>query len=98
MDLARGSGEITGLVSPVIAGGLPAPRFDQLFLLARSQGRKQPQEWAAYCWQVLVSQAQRVVKEGKPLMTPEENLQELTALAREFAEKRLPILRAAEIA
>ena len=47
---------------------------------------------------MLASQAQRVVKEGKPLLNAEENLQELTALAREFAEKRLPILRAAEIA
>jgi hypothetical protein len=74
------------------------PRFQQLFLLARAQGRKQPQEWASFCWQIVSAQGQRLIKDGKPLQGLEENVAELTEQAKEFAEKRLPILRALEIA
>jgi SAM-dependent methyltransferase len=98
MDLARGSAEVTALVSPLTAGGVTAPRFHQMFLLARAQGRKQPEEWASYAWQVLAALGQRVVKDGKQLESVEENLGELNHLARSFAEKRLPILRALEVA
>jgi hypothetical protein len=97
MDLARGSGEITGLVSPVTGGGVSASRFQQLFLLARSQGKK-PEEWVDYCWQLLSALGQRVVKDGKRLETAEENRAELAEQAQLFAEKRLPILKALEIA
>jgi hypothetical protein len=36
-------------------------------------------------------------KEGKPIPTPEENMAELTLQAQEFAEKRLPLLKALQI-
>jgi hypothetical protein len=98
MDLARGTSEITGLASPVTGGGVGVSRFNQLFLLARTQGRKQPEEWAHYTWQMLAGQGQRVIKDGKQLMTADENLAELTAQARAFAEKSLPVLKALEIA
>ena len=71
---------------------------EQLFLLAMSQGKKQPAEWAQRAWQVLASQGQKLVKDGKALATPEENLAELTSQAHAFAEKQLPILRALQIA
>ena len=41
---------------------------------------------------------QRLVKEGRALETPEQNLAELTAQAAELAEKRLPILKALQLA
>ena len=68
------------------------------FLLARSEGRQHPAEWAAFAWSLLADQGQRLLKEGKPLETLEENVAELTAQATLFAEKRLPILRALAIA
>ena len=95
---ARGSSNVNYLASPVTGGGVAVGRFHQLFLLALSQGRKQPAEWAQFVWQVLSSQGQNIVKEGKTLETAEENLTELTAQATSFAEKELPILKALQIA
>ena len=95
---ARGSNDISYLASPVTGGGITVNRFQQLFLLAMSQGKKQPEEWAQLTWQILSAQNQKLVKEGKTLETPEENLAELTTQAATFAEKQLPILKALQIA
>ena len=72
-------------------------RFQQLFLLALSEGKKQPDEWAEFVWQVLNGQGQRIIKEGKTLDTPEENLAELKAQAAAFAEKQLPVLKSLQV-
>ncbi|MFN3706418.1 MAG: methyltransferase regulatory domain-containing protein, partial [Thermoflexales bacterium] len=98
MDKARGSSEINHLASPVTGGGITVDRLQQLFLLARARGKQQPGEWTAFVWQILAAQNQRLLKEGKALETPEENIAELTTRAQEFAEKRLPILKAMQIA
>lgn len=98
MDKARGSNDITYLASPVTGGGVTVSRFQQLFMLAKAQGKKTPEEWAAFTWQILAAQGQKIVREGKPLESAEENLAELTAQASEFAEKRLPVLKALQIA
>ena len=95
---ARGSNEVSYLASPVTGGGTTVGRFEQLFLLALSQGKKQPAEWAQVVWQILQAQGQKLVKEGKTLESAEENLAELTHQADEFAQKRLPILKALQIA
>ncbi|MCX7190393.1 MAG: class I SAM-dependent methyltransferase [Methylotenera sp.] len=97
MNKARGSNEITYLASPVTGGGVAVGRFVQLFLLANSQGKKKPAEWAEYVWQVVSSQGQKLLKEGKTLETPEENLAELLAQANAFSEKQLPIFKALQI-
>jgi hypothetical protein len=39
-----------------------------------------------------------MVKDAKPLETPEENLAELVRDAREFIDHSLPVLRALQIA
>ena len=98
MMKARSSNELNYLASPITGGGITVPRFHQLFLLAKQQGHKQPKDWASYVWSVLALQNQRLLKEGKTLETPEDNLAELTAQATEFAEKRLPILKALQLA
>jgi len=98
INKARGSNDISYLASPVTGGGVNVNRFQQLFLLAMSQGKKQPVEWAQFTWQILAAQGQRLVQEGKPLEAPEENLTELTTQAQTFAEKQLPILKALGIA
>lgn len=96
--LARSSNDVGYLASPVTAGGVAASRFQQMFLLALGQGRKQPAEWAQFAWQILAAQGQNLIKEGKALTTPEENLAELTAQAKAFSEKQLPVLKALQIA
>jgi SAM-dependent methyltransferase len=96
-ERARVRGEIDHLASPVTGGGIAVGRFQQLFLLARSGGSRLPAEWSSFAWQVLAKQGERVIKEGRPLETPEQNLAELTAQANAFAE-RLPVLQALETA
>lgn len=98
IDKARGSSDISYLASPVTGGGVTVGRFQQLFLLAMSQGKKQPAEWAQVVWQILAAQGQKIVKEGKTLESAEENIAELTLQATTFAEKQLPILKALQVA
>lgn len=97
-DLARGSADINYLASPVTGGGVTVSRFFQLYLLARSQGKTHPDEWAAFAWSVLAAAGQRILKDGKPLESADDNLAELTAQANAFAEKMLPILQALQVA
>ncbi|WEJ32924.1 class I SAM-dependent methyltransferase [Devosia sp. SD17-2] len=97
LQRARDNADLQYLASPVTGGGLAVPRFHQLFLLALSEGRKQSEEWAALAWQVLSAQGQRIVKEGKTLDTPEENLAELEAQAAAFAQKQLSVLKGLQV-
>jgi SAM-dependent methyltransferase len=97
IDRARFSAEITFLASPVTGGGIAVNRFQQLFLLAMRNGKKQPQDWASEVWAVLSAQNQRLIKEGKALESAEDNVQELVNQANDFARKRLPILKALEV-
>ena len=95
---ARGCNDIGYLASPVTGGGFTVNRFQQLFLLAITHGKKQPAEWAQFVWQIIAAQGQRLIQEGKTLDTAEENISELTNQATTFAEKQLPILKALQIA
>lgn len=98
LDRARSGGEVAVMASPVTGGGIGVSRFHQLFLLARTQGRKTVEELAQFAWDLLASQNQRTIKDGNMLQTPEENLAELTSQAGEFLDMRLPVFRALEIA
>ena len=97
-DKARGGGELTVLASPVTGGGIMVSRFHQLFLSARLHGHESADELARFAWDLLAAQNQRMVKDSKPLETPEENLAELARDAREFIDQSLPVLRALQIA
>lgn len=89
---ARSSADINFLASPVIGGGIQISRFAQLFLLARKEGLHQPVDWAQFVWEQLAAARQKIIKDGKTLETPEENIAELKEQATEFAENRLAIL------
>ncbi|MBU2091930.1 MAG: class I SAM-dependent methyltransferase [Alphaproteobacteria bacterium] len=89
MEYARYSSDITYLVSPLTGSGVPVDRFVQLMLLARRQNQK---DMAGFVWSVLASQGQRIVKDGKALETPEDNMSELRLREQEFIEKSLPLL------
>jgi SAM-dependent methyltransferase len=95
---ARSGNDITYLASPVTGGGVIVAGFHQLFLLAIQQGKKKPEDWAEFVGQILALQGQKIVKEGKPLETSEDQLAELTTRAHAFAVKQLPILKALQIA
>ena len=95
---ARSSNDVTYLASPVTGGGVNVGRFQQLFLLALEHGKKKPEDWASFVAEILAAQGQKIVKEGKPLETPEEHMAELTTQAHEFSVKQLPIFKALQIA
>jgi SAM-dependent methyltransferase len=94
---ARGSGDISYLASPVTGAGVVVSRFAQLFLAARRQGHVTAEAAARDAWSVLSAQGQKIVKEGKPLGTPEENVAELTAQAELFFARQWPILQALQV-
>ena len=94
---ARSSSDINYLASPVTGGGFWAGRFHQLFILAMQQGKNKPEDWAAFVAQILSSQGQKIVKEGKAIDTEQEQLAELTTQAIDFASKQLPIFKALQI-
>lgn len=96
-ERARLGSEIESLASPVIGGGVTVNRFQQLFMLAQHQGKKTPGEWAQFAWQVLQEQGQKIVKEGKTLESADENVAELTQLARSFLDVRVPVLKALQV-
>ncbi|WP_158873984.1 class I SAM-dependent methyltransferase [Antarcticirhabdus aurantiaca] len=97
-ERARDNADLGFLASPVTGGGIAVDRFAQLFLLSIGAGAKQPRDWADFAWSVLAAQNQRIVKDGKPLDTPEENVAELAARAATFAEKTLPVLKSLQVA
>lgn len=98
MNKARSSGEISYLASPVTGGGVFATRFNQLFLLAISNGRKQPEDWAKFVWDTLQIQGQKLIRDNSPIESPEDNLKELISQAKVFADIQLPVLKALQIA
>ncbi len=63
-----------------------------------SQGKKKPEEWSQFVWQVLSAQGQKLIKDGKMIEADEDNLAELTEQAKGFAQKQLPIFKALAIA
>jgi len=95
---SRSSDDFGYLSTPVTGGAIEISRFDQLFLLALQQGKKRPEEWAASVAQILAAQGQKIIKDGKPFETPQENLDELLKQAHDFSIKKLPILKALQVA
>lgn len=94
---ARGSADISYLASPVTGGGYGVSRFNQLFLLGLTQGKQQAGDLAAFAWQVVSVQGQRLVKDGKTLEGEAENQAELQSQVEQFLTKQLPILKALRI-
>ncbi len=94
MARARVGQDSSVLASPVTGAGLSVSRIDQLFLLARTEGRAEPADAAAWVWDLLASQGQGMIRDGKTLATAKDNLAELQAQAASFNAVRLPVLQA----
>lgn len=93
MNLSRSSSVQSHLASPVIAGGVNISRIEQLFISAYIRGQKSAEGMAAFVWEILNSQDQKLVKEGKALQTDKENVQRLREVGYDFLQKRLKILQ-----
>ena len=93
LDKAKFSNDVGYLASPITGGGINANRFEMLFLHAIAEGATEPKLWAESAWRVLSSQGHRLVNQGVTLESDQENLDELSSKAGEFAEKRLSTFR-----
>lgn len=80
------------LASPVSGGGVALNLVEKLFLLAQRE-RVAAQGWADFVWQKLQAQGRKMLKEGVPLESEEDNLAEIRAQQADFENKRLPVLR-----
>ena len=97
LNIARSSGDSNFLASPVIGGGLESNRIKQLFMLAIKNGKKTPEEWANYAWQILSVQGVKLILDGKTIESDEENLTMLLSQANEFSIKDLALLKSLQI-
>ena len=94
---ARTSNDLLHFASPVTGGGVSVGRFQQLFLAAYKAGRKTPEEFAQFAWEILAAQGQKLLKDGVALETPDENLRELLEQAKTFHDKSLVIMRGLKV-
>jgi len=94
---ARAAAETAYLVSPVTGGGHDVSRFAQLFLAARLEGLGDPVDCARAVWNVIGPQGQRLVSNGKPLVSEQENLEELHRMAADFFSGQFPVLQALDV-
>jgi len=93
-QIAMDSYDISHLASPATGGAIHVPRFNQLFLLSRANGAQRPEQWAAFANGVLTRAGSRLVLKGTPVESEEEQLGELNRVAKEFAQRDMPILSA----
>lgn len=81
------------VASPVTGQGFPLGRFDMQMLQVYVERRGKEDECVNAMWNNLLGLGQRLVKDGKPLATDEDNMTELRARLKEFVAKRVPVLR-----
>jgi len=95
---ARYSDQVETLASPVTGTGIPVTRIQQLFLHSQQLGGKKTSDWTRFAWDALTAQGQRIVKDGKTVETPEDNMKEIQLQADAFQTSRMPLLKALGIA
>ncbi|MEW5420685.1 methyltransferase regulatory domain-containing protein [Amorphus sp. 3PC139-8] len=93
LERAKDSSDLNWLCSPVTGAGIHVSRAFQLFILGLYEGRSETRDLAEYAWNILSSQNQRIVKNGKPIIETADNLVELEERASKFTEELLPILK-----
>ena len=85
---------INFLASPLTGQGISVNRFQQIFLSQYKSGDKTADKLAAAAWKIFARQGQRLIKDGKAIESPEENLAQMKTLAETFLTKQLPIFKA----
>lgn len=96
-EQARHSDAVTAMVSPVTGGAINMNRVDKLFLLGLATGAKDPEALGRFVIDNLALSGARMLKDGKPLDTPQTELDEAVRLANGLGEKMLPLLKSLRI-
>ena len=92
-SLSKYKQEATHVASAKIAGAYGLTRFEQLFLVAIRDNFGSAEELAQFVWDIINKQDQKLIVEGTKLLTEEQNLSELQAMAKKFLEDKLPTLQ-----
>lgn len=85
---------INFLASPLTGCAVMANRLQQIFLSQVMQGHDTADELAAGAWKIFAARGESLITKEKHLDTPQENLNRLNELAREFLTTHLPIFKA----
>lgn len=97
LQQVRGNIDYRYLASPLTGAAVLIDRIDMLFLAARQSQLHSQSEWIDFAWQVLETNKQVLLKDGKTLESVQENLAELEILVRKFVANKLPVLLALKI-
>lgn len=85
--------QLKHMASPVTGGGILTTRSSQLFLQAWKEGARTPEAFAARVWTVFERTRERATKNGKDVLSREDNLQVLGEMAERFLVQILPLYR-----
>ena len=93
-ERARFEETINFLASPLTGLGVGVNRFHQIFLAQYKKGDKTAEKLAATAWKIFSRQGQKILRDGKIIETPEENLAYMKNIAEVFLKNHLPIYKA----
>ena len=82
--------EKKSLASPVVQNGIKVGWLERLLLLCEIRGNENP---LAFVWERMEATNHMLVKNGKTLLTKEENMAELVRVTEAFRNFHLPLLR-----
>lgn len=97
LEQARLGRAYSHLASPLTGGGVALGSIEQMFVASALRGENTIEAWARSAWKTLQGQGQKLVKDDKPLESAEENQAELARVAQQFAQNRMPALRALQV-
>jgi len=89
LERAVAHDRLQALACPAIGGGVTVDRVEQLFIRAWAAGQHPPEA----AWVALEKAGQRLLRDGRLLETPKQNLMELEERWQRFHQRRLPLLR-----
>jgi hypothetical protein len=87
---AEYSSDVNYLAAPLSGNAVGANRFELLFVRALME---QQEDGAAWVWSLLKAQGQKIVVDGNPIESEEDNLAELRKRYQEFQTRRLPVFK-----
>ncbi len=93
LERALSGRQLKHMASPVTGGGILTTRSTQLFLNAWRHGARTPEGFAASVWAVFEKTNERATKDGKEVLSREENLAVLAEMAERFLGQILPLYR-----
>jgi len=81
------------LCSPLIGNGVAANFVERLFYLsvAENANETSAQNLAHFAWRSMLKNGRRMQRNGSALEAEDDNIMELTSLAQNFIERKLPV-------